>query len=118
MLRLDNLNQNQVLTITAKGTLTQQDYEDVMPSLESILEQHSKLRFYIKLEDCSGIRPGALWEDLKFDMKHRSKFGRTAVVGDKKWEEWGTKLAQWIVKDEVKFFHADQRDEAWEWVNH
>lgn len=118
MLKIGYLNDNHVLTITAAGMVTRDDYNDALPALEEMLNQHDKLRFFIKLDDCSGFKPGALWEDLKFDFKHKSQFGKTAVVGDKKWEEWGIKLSRPFFEDEIRFYPVEQSDEAWEWVNH
>jgi len=117
MLRIDNLNENQVLTIRASDRLTKEDYNRLLPELEQMLEKHSPLRFYIKLEDLSGFEIEALVEDLKFDYKHKNQYGKTAIVGDKKWEEWGTKISKIFFDSEMKFFYKDQSDEAWSWVN-
>ena len=117
MLRIDDLNENQVLTITASDRLTREDYDRLLPELEELLEKNDPVRFYIKLEDISGFEMGALVEDLKFDFKHKNQYGKTAIVGDKKWEEWGTKISKMFFDSEMKFFYEDQRDDAWNWVN-
>jgi len=69
MLRIDNLNQNQVVTITASGQLTKEDYAHLLPELEELLRENAPLRFYITLENFAGFEMGALWEDFKFDHK-------------------------------------------------
>lgn len=117
MLRIDDLNENQVLTITAGGKLTKDNYDRLLPELEQMLEKHGKLRFYIKLEDFSGFEIGALWEDIKFDYKYKNQYGKTAIIGNKKWEEWGTKISKIFFDSEMKFFYEDQKDEAWNWIN-
>lgn len=106
-----------MLAITARGKLTKEDYAGLLPQLEHMLETHGPLRFYIKLEDFSGFEMGALWEDIKFDYKHKNMYGKTAIVGEKKWEEWGTKISSLFFDSEMKFFSKDQEDEAWKWVN-
>lgn len=117
MLNIGNLNDNEVLTITAKGKLKEEDYNRVLPQLEQLLQEHEKLRFFIKLDDFQGFEPEALWKELKFDKKHRDEFGKTAVVGDRKWEELGTKLSDLFFRAEVRFFESEGSDKAWEWVN-
>ena len=117
MLRIDNPNENKVLTVLASGTLTKEDYLRLLPGLEKMLEKHGTLRFFIKLEDFSGFKLGALWEDIKFDYKHKNQYGKTAILGDKKWEEWGTKISKIFFDSEMKFFYKDQSNEAWNWVN-
>jgi hypothetical protein len=66
--------------------ITKEDYERLLPELEKLLDNHSRLRFFIKLENLSGFDTEALWKEIKFDYKHKNQYGRTATVGDKKWE--------------------------------
>ena len=93
MLRIDNLNEHQVVTITATGKLTKEDYVRLLPELEQLFEKFETLRFFILLKDFSGLELDALWQDIKFDYKHKKQFGKTAIAGDKKWEEVGTKIS-------------------------
>ena len=117
MFTMDQPNDNDVITIRIRGTLTHEDYRRLAPALEQTLKRRRTLRFFIKLEDFSGIEPAALWEDVKFDYKHSSRYGKTAIVGHKKWEEWGTNISKLFFDTEMRFFYEDQSDEAWRWVN-
>ncbi|MCW8126541.1 STAS/SEC14 domain-containing protein [Microbulbifer halophilus] len=117
MLKMDQVNENRVLTITASGTLTADDYRQLLPELEKKLDEYGQLRFYIKLEDFDGFEPGAIWEDLKFDREHADQYGRTAIIGEQKWEEWGTRFSGLFMNAEIRFFYKDQQLEAWDWVN-
>lgn len=117
MFRMNDLNENQVLTITASDRLTIDDYKRLLPELEELLEKHDSVRFYIKLENLSGFDMEALWKEIKFDYKHKNQYGKTAIVGDKKWEKWGTKISKLFFDAEMKFFDKSQSDEAWNWVN-
>jgi hypothetical protein len=117
MLRIDHPNENKVVTVTVSKQLTKEDYQRLLPELEEMLKQYGALRFYIELKEFSGFEMGALWEDIKFDYKHKNQYGKTAIVGDKHWEEWGTKISKLFFDAEMKFFYEDQSDEAWSWVN-
>ena len=117
MLRIDNLNDNRVLTLTASGKLTKKDYEQLLPQLEDMFDRHGTLRFYIRLDNISGIDAGALWDEIKFDYKHKNQFGKTAIVGDSKWEEWTTTFSRMFFDCEMRFFYTDKAIEAWKWVN-
>lgn len=117
MLNIEKPNENNVVKVTASGKLTKQEYEEKLPELEALYRDNEKLRFFIKLEDFSGFEIGALWEDLKFYRKHANESGRTAIVGDKTWEEWATRLSSVFFSPEVEFFYKDRENEAWEWVN-
>ena len=39
-----------------------------------------------------GWDAGALWEDIKFDIKHFADIERLAMVGEKKWHRHGNVL--------------------------
>jgi uncharacterized protein YjbI with pentapeptide repeats len=53
--------------------ITKEDYERLLPELEKLLDNHSRLRFFIKLENLSGFDTEALWKEIKFDYKHIDK---------------------------------------------
>lgn len=116
MIEIGTLGDDKVLPVTASGKVTKEDYEKAIPKLEALLEEHGTLRFFIRLENVTGFELGALWEDLKFDRRHMNEFGKTAIVGDRTWEEWLTRISGLFFSPEVKFFYADREDEAREWV--
>ena len=39
-----------------------------------------------------------------------------AVVGDKKWEQWASKVSRFFTGSDVRFFDHEQADEAREWI--
>ena len=117
MLKVENLNENKVLSITASGKLTKEDYTSMLPELEDLLKNHGMIRFYLRLEDFEGFEWEALWEDIKFDYAHQRQYGKTAIVGNKKWEELGTKFSSLFFDAEMKFFYKEQAQDAWDWVN-
>jgi len=117
MFELDEPNENRVLKITASEQLTLDDYEQMLPELEKMFSRHDDLRFYIDLNNVSGIEMGALWEDIKFDYEHRHQFGKIAIVGDKKWQQWATTISAPFFDSKIKFFDKQQSNEAWNWVN-
>lgn len=117
MLTIDNLNDNKVLEVSAKGQLTKDDYDIILPQLKGLLEKHGKLRFLIKLEDFKGFEPQALMEEVKFDREHMDEYGKTAIVGEKEWEKWGTKLSKLFFDTEMRYFPKQDEKLARTWVN-
>lgn len=104
------------LGIKVGSKLTKQDYEEVIPAIEQKLQEFGELNILIQLEEFEGMEIGALWEDLKFDVKHRNDFNRLAIVGQREWMKWMTKLSKPFFDAEVKFFEPDQVQEAWQWL--
>jgi hypothetical protein len=106
------------LVCRVSGRLTEADYEAAVPELENeLLLRGEPLRLMIVLEDFRGWDIAALWEDLKFDIRHGSDFGRIAVLGDSKLEEWGTHLTKPFLGSEVRYFDLEDRPAARAWLS-
>ena len=103
MLRLKEINSNGVAALEAGGKLTQEDYQKVLTESEAALDNHEKLHFYIELRELSGMEPAALNEDAYFDVKYRDRYGKVAVVGQRTWQEWATRLSDFLFAAPVRF---------------
>lgn len=111
-------NRKGYLVCRASGTLTKADYDAALPEFENALAlRDGPVRVLIALEDFRGWEIGALWEELKFDVRHLDDFGRVAIVGDTKWEEWGIKLSKPFFSAEMRYFDLDHKDEAERWLD-
>ena len=106
------------LWIRAGGRLEDEDYNRFVPQFERIAEREAgTVPMVIELApDFSGWDLGGLWRDLKFDVRHKDCFGRIAIIGDSKWEEWGTEMSSSLFRAEMKFFQPSQRSHAESWV--
>lgn len=106
------------LVCRVSGRLTEADYEAAVPEIENALVLRDEpLRMMIVLEDFRGWDIAALWEDLKFDIRHSSDFGRIAVLGDTKLEEWGTHLTKPFLGSEMRYFDLKDRPAARAWLS-
>ena len=110
--------ENGLLWIRAGGRLEDEDYNRFVPQFERIAEREAgTVPMVIELApDFSGWDLGGLWRDLKFDVRHKDCFGRIAIIGDSKWEEWGTEMSSSLFRAEMKFFQPSQRSHAETWV--
>lgn len=68
------------------------------------------------MENFSGWEPGAAWDDLRFETKHAAKVERVAMVGEKSWQKWMTRIGSVFVGDRVRYFEHAQLQEAKRWV--
>ena len=107
-----------LVRIKAGGTLDSTDYDEFVPQFERVAAREpGTVPMVIELlPDFSGWDLGGIWRDLKFDAKHKDSFGRIAIVGDDKWEEWGTKLSNPLFRAEMKFFAPSERSAAETWA--
>lgn len=105
-----------VVTVTASGTLSRADYERNLPVLARLLDERGPLHFLIVFDDLRGFTVAALWADLKFDLKYRDSLGRQAVVGNRRWQAWATRLASPFFREELRYFDTARLDAARTWV--
>jgi hypothetical protein len=106
-----------VLWVKVSDKLTRQEYAELVPSWEQMIARHGKLRLLFQMEPgFKGWQPTAAWEDLKFSVTHRNELERVALVGERKWEAWVTKLGGMLVDADVRFFESADIEEAQRWL--
>lgn len=97
-----------VVIVDADGKLTRDDYRQFDRELSSLAENDRHMRVLIRANGLAGWTPAALWEDVKLDVAYRDVLDRVAIVGDRLWEEWLTRLSQPFVRADVRH-RADVR---------
>ncbi len=115
-LQIQEQADGKIVEIHVSGKLDTADYELFTPRVESLIQQHGKIRMLLYLHDFQGWTAGALWEDLKFDWKHFSDIERLAMVGESKWQEGMASFCKPFTTAEIKYFNHDQLAEARQWI--
>jgi hypothetical protein len=110
-------NGGKVLIVHASGKLAKADYEHLEPEFERLVQQHGKLRVLVEIADFQGLDAGALWEELKFDVKHYSDYERLAVLGDKKWQQAMTIFFKPFTEATIRYFDLADAVEARKWLH-
>lgn len=104
------------LLIQLSGKLTTQDYEHFVPEVDRLIKQGGKIRLLCRMHDFHGWTMGALWEDIKFDVKHFSDIERLALVGERKWEAGMAMFCKPFTHATVRYFDESEYDDALRWV--
>jgi hypothetical protein len=68
------------------------------------------------MHDFHGWTLGALWEDIKFDLRHFSHIERLALVGDRKWEAGMAVFCKPFTTTTIRFFPEEKAEEAYDWI--
>ena len=105
-----------VLGFKLSGKLHDADYKAFEPVVDAAVKAHGKARILAEFVDFHGWDMHALWDDIKFSTTHCTKIDRIAMVGDKKWEEWMTKVCKPFTMAKIKYFDQSQMESAWAWV--
>jgi hypothetical protein len=103
--------------MTVSGKLLHQDYQQFVQKREQLIGEHGSIPCLVEMTDLHGIELRALWDEIRFDVHLARQIERCAVVGDRAWEAWLTKLSRPIfINAEVRFFDQAERPKAWEWI--
>ena len=112
---LSEANGGKVLEVQVSGKLTHDDYQRLVPAFERLVKQHGKIRVLFEMAGFHGWEAGALWDDIKFDLKHFSDIEQLAMVGDKKWEQGMSAFCRPFTTAKIRYFDsaAIQKARAW-----
>ena len=108
--------EGKVLSVRASDKLTREDYQYFVPEFERQIEQNGKIRVLFDMHDFHGWKAGALWEDIKFDIKHFKDIEHVAIVGEKTWEKWMATFCRPFTAADIRYFDHGQTEEAQQWI--
>ena len=100
-------NGGKLVAFQVIGKLVKADYERFVPELDRLIRQHGKLCLLFELTDFHGWEAGALWDEIKLDIKHFADIERLAVVGDKRWEHEMVTFYRPFTKATIRYFDHD-----------
>ncbi|HEV8543900.1 MAG TPA: STAS/SEC14 domain-containing protein [Verrucomicrobiae bacterium] len=115
-IQLTEENGGAILEVRVSGKLAHEDYQRFVPEFDRIVKQKGKLRVLFEMDDFHGWKGSALWDDLKFDLKHFSDIERLAMLGDKKWEEGMSVFCKPFTAAKIRYFDSVERTEARAWL--
>lgn len=104
-----------VLEVVVSGKLTHEDFQDLVPEVETMVRRHGKIRVLMDMIDFHGWEVTALWDDARFACQHFRDITRIAMVGDHIWESWMSKFCRPFTAAEVRYFdwHDILKARAW-----
>jgi len=109
------LADGKVLHVKVSEKLTKEDYEHFVPVTEQMMSG-GRIRILLEMENFHGWEMSALWEDIKFDIKHFKDIDRLAMVGDSKWEKGMAVFCKPFTTASIRYFDATELDAARAWL--
>ncbi len=112
---IERLDNDFFLSLKAVGKLTHEDYQYMTPLIESALEgvKCHKIKVLLDITELQGWELRAAWDDFKLGLKYGQEFERSAIVGNKTWQEYSARVASWFISGEVKYFLDEAEALAW-----
>lgn len=108
--------EGKLMQVHVTGKLTRDTYAELVPAVEAQIEKCGKLRLLFVMHDFHGWTAGAMWEDLKFDLKHWKDIERLAMVGETKWQKGMAAFCRPFTKATIQYFDQSDLDKAKQWL--
>lgn len=105
-----------VLAVRISKELTIADFDQYRNLLRDLMQRYEEVHLYYEMVDVAWVQPVAAIENGLFDMIHGLDYGRVAMVGEKKWQEWAAKLISPVKKRGVRYFDLAEKGQAMAWV--
>jgi hypothetical protein len=116
-IRFNEEDGGRVLVLQISGTLVKAVYGEFELEFERLVRQHGKLRVLFDITGLQGWDAGAIWADIKFDIKHFADIERLAIVGDKKWQHGMATFFKPFTRALIRYFDHTDAAHAREWLN-
>lgn len=116
MIHILETQKDNLIAVKLEGKISKNDVEKLHPLIHKITETGEKADFYFEMHEFHGYELKGLWADLKVDASHLSDYGKMAIVGEKKWQEWAAKTMDFFTSSEVKYFELINNERAMAWV--
>lgn len=110
-------DKNDYLAVKLSGRIDKKEYQQVLSNLKSKVTGENKVDLLVDLSELDKFTMGALWEDIKFDVKNFKVIRRFAIIGDKNTIKVLDPISEPFVTDEAKFFNKSEFKEAEQWVH-
>ncbi len=115
-IKVEEKDNSKLVEVYLSGRITRQDYKQFVPEMDRLVHDHGKLHVLMDMHDFHGWTPGALWEDIKFDVKHFSDIERVAMVGEKKWQKGMSHFCRPFTTAKIRYFNHAEMAAAREWA--
>ena len=109
-------NADHILGFKLSGKLHDEDYKTFVPLVDAAVAKHGKVRLLAVFHDFHGWDLHALWDDIKFSTTHCTKIDRIALVGERTWEKWMTKVCKPFTMAKIHYFEAGEIEAAKAWL--
>ncbi|MFC6269490.1 SpoIIAA family protein [Frigoriflavimonas asaccharolytica] len=116
MIQIIETRTDQLIAAKIEGKISKSDVEQIHSLIHKV-EKGKKVNFYFEMHDFHGYELKGLYEDLKVDALHLSDYGKIAIIGENKWQEWTAKIMGFFTSSDVKYFETIDKEQAMAWVN-
>ncbi len=116
MLSYKEYDNAQAVEIVLEGRISTEEFEALAKRLEAFIARHGRIRVLEIVRDFEGMDASALWEDIKFSLRHLKDFSRCAIVANPNTRHLWSSLVAPFMSCDVEHFPPGEEDAARDWL--
>lgn len=116
MLSYNEYDNAQAVEIVLKGRISTEEFDALARRLEAFIARHGHIRVLEIVRDFEGMDASALWEDIKFSLRHLKDFSRCAIVANPNTRHLWSSLVAPFMSCDVEHFPPGKEDAARDWL--
>ena len=106
-----------ILGLKIIGDITKEDFKILEPEVQALVDKEGSIFLLLDMTQFKWEDIDAWGADFNFSRTYRNKIDKIAIVGNKTWEKWLTKLVEpFYHSTEAKFFNPIDIEDAWKWL--
>ena len=91
------------MRVERSGKLAEKDHREFVATVERLIKKHGRIRVLVRHE-IDGWTVGALWKNIKFDLKQSRDIERLAIVGKPRWQEGLSRFCKASTTAQIQHF--------------
>ncbi|MBD66115.1 MAG: hypothetical protein CME62_12965 [Halobacteriovoraceae bacterium] len=104
------------LDVKVTGKVDKAEYRKILTELEDKLKFTDEVDLLVDMSDLDKMTFGAMWEDLKFDVKNFRVIRKFAIIGNEDDRGVLATISEPFVTDEARFFPISKVESARSWI--
>jgi len=104
------------LEVKLSAKVDREEYSKILKEIKDKLKQSDSVDLLVDIKELDKMTLGAIWEDLKFDIKNFRVIRKFAIVGGEDSQSLMASISEPFVSEEAKFFNSSEIDKARDWI--
>ena len=115
-IQLKEEHDGKILEVRVSGRLARRDYQRFVPEFGRLVQQHGKIRVLFEMANFRGWERAALWDDIKFDLKHFAASNGWQWSARKEWQKGMSAFCRPFTTARIRYFDRTDWSAAHAWL--
>ena len=116
MITYSEIPDSNIAELVVDGFVSQEDFDEISGRMTALIERHGRIRLLEEIKALGGFDLSIIPDDVRFAFHHLKDISHCAVVGERVWLEWLTRVLDPLLSCEVRYFERAEIEAARAWL--